>query len=249
MEKRFVVALVCLLGCGGGSPGDADAGVDASEVDAATDAGHDGGVCALASTCPVTWSACQARTCDETLGCGPVTPIREGFGCDDANANTYDDLCAAGTCAGTPLACSVDNGGCVTATCVGYDPAPPSCVCSGRYTVTGTQATDMTTGLTWEQVASAATFTQAGAVTRCSGLGSGWRVPTKEELAAIVVGIVGPRIDACAFPTTASALFWSSTAIAGMPGKFWGSDFASGGNLGGESGDDGSAAHFVRCVH
>lgn len=247
MQNRAAWVLIFVLGCGGGEGArqeDAGRTVDATAVDS----GHDGGVCVNEAPCPVTWTACQARSCDETLGCGLVTAIREGFDCDDGNASTYGDSCSSGTCIGTPLACTVNNGGCGSATCVGHDPAAPTCQCSGRYNVTASEATDATTGLTWERTASAGTYTQTTAATRCAGLGSGWRVPARYELQAIVTGIVGPRIDACAFPATVSAVFWSSTPVVGQAGVFWASDFGSGSTPGGETGDVGTVAHLVRCV-
>jgi hypothetical protein len=261
MEK-WAFVLVFVLGCGGETNRMADAGgfdagrdamtmvIDAGDAghDSGVDSGHDGGICVNANPCPVTWSECQTRTCSETLGCGPVANIREGFDCSDDNASTYGDECSSGACVGTPLACTVNNGGCGTATCIGNDPAPPTCQCSSRYNVTASEVMDTTTGLVWQRTASASTFTHANALTHCSGMGGGWRVPTKGELEGIVTGIVGPRIDACAFPGASSSIFWVSTAYPGMPGVYWAVNFASGSTPGGATGDTGTTPHLVRCV-
>jgi hypothetical protein len=258
MEKRWMV-LLFVLGCSGGTERLADdggydagdSGIDAGDAgdsghDSGADPRHDGGICVNTNACPVAWPECQARTCDETLGCGAVTNIREGFGCDDGNANTYGDECASGTCAGTTYACTVNNGGCGAATCIGNDPAPPTCQCSGRYNVTASEVVDTTTGLVWQRTASATLYTHANALTHCSGMGGGWRVPTSAELLGIHTGASGalPRIDGCAFPGTASVSFWTSSPDV-IATYYEVVDF---GGCCGAPGDVASALHPVRCV-
>jgi hypothetical protein len=44
-----------------------------------------------------------AEGCDPTLGCQPGTPDPDGTTCDDALQCTTGDVCASGTCVGTPL--------------------------------------------------------------------------------------------------------------------------------------------------
>ncbi|MGC4120303.1 MAG: M6 family metalloprotease domain-containing protein [Myxococcales bacterium] len=65
-----------------------------------------GGVClpSTRTTCPAPDSCHAAATCDSATGQCPATfPVRpEGSPCDDKNACTSNDGCAAGVCKGTP---------------------------------------------------------------------------------------------------------------------------------------------------
>lgn len=219
----------------------------------ATSACNAAGACVLATpTCTVTTPECQARSCDETSGCGSVTSIREGFSCNDNDANTYDDECSSGSCVGTPLACTVGNGGCVgTEVCVGHDPNPNTCECaSGRYQVTADTVLDTTTGRTWQRAQAPSTYTYTQAETYCSGLaiaGGGWRLPTGPELVAIHYGNISQApnfTDPCAFPGTAADYFRTSTAGT-VPDARRVVNF--GGCCGAPDGDDAMALR-VRCV-
>ena len=66
--------------------------------------------------------ACTTDTCDPALGC--QTAPSSGGPCDDANACTSNDTCAAGLCAGDTITCD-DANPCTTDLCV---PADGSCV-------------------------------------------------------------------------------------------------------------------------
>lgn len=124
--------------------------------------------------------------------------------------------------------------------------APP-----GQYTVAGGTVQDNKTGLTWQQVASAAGITWDQAQAHCASLtlnGSGWRVPSVKELMTLVdFGVVpgsGPTVDTTAFPNAPVDFYWSSTPVAGSPGSAWFVNFYYG------SADTHavSDAHVVRCV-
>ncbi len=255
MDKLATLGLVFLIACGDApdrGQGMSDAGmvgVDSGAFDAGTIPRVDAGAAQCvnaAALCPVAEPQCQTRTCDPVLGCGAPTSIREGFACDDGNANTYDDMCESGACVGAVYACSVSNGGCGAATCVGHDPAPPTCQCSGRYNVTASEATDTATGLVWQRVASASMRPHASAVTYCTNLGGSWRLPTSAELQTIFTGYATPvpRVDVCAFPSSPSGVFWGVEPM-GASGWFATLDFAG---CCGAVPDVGTTYHFVRCV-
>ena len=57
---------------------------------------------------------CTGDSCDATLGC--VQVALTGTPCDDEDACTLNDTCAAGTCAGTALVCGSPNP-CMVASC------------------------------------------------------------------------------------------------------------------------------------
>jgi len=101
---------------------------------------------------------------------------------------------------------------------------------AGRYdTLTTTTLRDSVTGLTWRRDVSATDLTQTAAVTYCTGLGGGWRLPTVFELASIVEeGRVSPSIDVSAFPGTPNASFWSNSSYAGAAGVGWAVGFFAG---------------------
>jgi hypothetical protein len=74
-----------------------------------------GSSCGAAGTCvstgvPVTCTPpaepeCQLAACADPGGCA-TTNIRQGMGCSDDNAGTYNDTCNNGACVGTPCECS-----------------------------------------------------------------------------------------------------------------------------------------------
>ena len=93
----------------------------------------------------------------------------------------------------------------------------------GRFSVSadGQEITDTTTRLVWKRCAEGQRFEGAactGKATRYSYAGArktasgGWRVPTREELAALVdrAAKKKPRIDAEAFPKTPATGFWAA---------------------------------------
>ncbi len=125
---------------------------------------------------------------------------------------------------------------------------------SGRYTIgTGAAAGtvyDTKTKLTWQRSVTSTTYTWANAKSACRGLslnGAAWRLPTIAELLSIVdfSRSSAPLIDATAFPSTPSVVFWSSTAVVGStPSAAWPVYF----NSGFSTGNDLSTANYVRCV-
>jgi hypothetical protein len=149
------------------------------------------------------------------------------------------------------------------ADCVSGDYCDTNSVCQpgvcGGFTIpnpVGTYAdnhdgtvTDNVTGLVWEQPISAISLAQAGAISYCTGMGTGWRLPTVLELASLVdltVAFPGPAINQVSFPGTPSALFWTSSPLAGgsPPNNAWYVDFSRGfANT-----SDTSRAFPVRCV-
>jgi hypothetical protein len=78
-------------------------------------------------------------------------------------------------------------------------------------------------------------FAQAGHDTtaRC-GFGSGWRFPTRKELAAIVVPgrTPGPMQQSPYFPRTVDELYWSSDTLLTDPGYAWGIMYGYNGSVG-----------------
>ena len=118
------------------------------------------------------------------------------------------------------------------------------------YTVNGDGTVkDNVTGLVWQQAASTALFTQAGALAYCAALSLGghtdWRAPTYVELVSIVdYGRPSPNIDPTAFPGALGEPFWSSTVYAVPTGSGWVVTF----NAGYVDIYDVSSSHYVRCV-
>ena len=95
-------------------------------------------------------------------------------------------------------------------------------------------ATDVVTGLMWQQLAPMGEFTQAQAAAYCAGLGLAgyhdWRLPQSIELVSIVdTGTYNPSIDSTVFPgTSAEGFYWSSTPYVGLPDNMWGVYFNNG---------------------
>jgi len=58
---------------------------------------------------------------------------------------------------------------------------------------------------------------------------SDWRVPNRNELAAIVESRChGPAINGAIFPDSPSTGFWTSSPLSGQPGPVWSVDFDDG---------------------
>ncbi len=121
----------------------------------------------------------------------------------------------------------------------------PAC----RYTYPASGAVyDTRTKLTWQQAVDANTYTQAEALSYCSGItlaSGGWRLPKVSELLTIVDATKSnPSIDATAFPSAPAETFWSSSPYVGSSGSAWGVYFAAG-----APGSYGTTnAYRVRCV-
>lgn len=102
--------------------------------------------------------------------------------------------------------------------------APPS-----RYVVDVATVRDTRSGLIWQRVLPASTYSQAGAQQYCSALNlggmSGWRAPSIKELQTLLdpreVG--PPSIDTTAFPSTLPGYYWSSTS-SNNAGQAWALD-------------------------
>lgn len=92
---------------------------------------------------------------------------------------------------------------------------------------------DNTTRLVWSlrsvaakwEVAGAPSFADSGhnATARC-GFASGWRLPTRSELANIVGPgrAAGPMLESIHFPRTVNEVYWSSDTFTTDPGYAWG---------------------------
>jgi hypothetical protein len=92
---------------------------------------------------------------------------------------------------------------------------------------------DRASGLVWEQVSDGFTLrSQADSATYCMYLtvgGSGWRLPTLDELLSLVDTRFTPTIDPSFFPETPNDSFWSSSSLAGDPVFGWVVDFGGDG--------------------
>lgn len=125
--------------------------------------------------------------------------------------------------------------------------APP-----GRYTTGQGTVVDTKTKLVWQQPCASSRMTWANAKSYCAGLGatlagSGWRLPTINELATLVdTSIAPPRaaIDPVFFPNAPKDDFWSSTLVAGTPSTIWVETFS----IGGAGQTMASMSYLVRCV-
>lgn len=109
-----------------------------------------------------------------------------------------------------------------------YSSSSQAAAPDGRYTVTGGNIVDTTTGLTWQQK-HVANVTQPDAVKYCSSQPGGWRLPTVKELftlydlAASATESETVFLDS-AFQSVsfADAFFWSATMSAADPlGAAW----------------------------
>jgi len=78
------------------------------------------GACAgTAKDCSDQGDACNIGVCVGTSGICEAQPANEGGTCDDGDACTINDVCAAGTCGGAPLDCSGLSDSCDVGVCVG----------------------------------------------------------------------------------------------------------------------------------
>ncbi|MFT7622601.1 MAG: hypothetical protein ACI9WU_001774 [Myxococcota bacterium] len=67
-------------------------------------------------TCPDSGDPCKVSACSPTTGECKTSPQPEDWPCNDADACTLNDACAAGVCTGDPMACTDDNP-CTTDAC------------------------------------------------------------------------------------------------------------------------------------
>ena len=110
------------------------------------------------------------------------------------------------------------------------------------YSADATEVTDAQSGLTWRRCTegktwSSSTSTCVGGLTvfthedalAHAKTQTGWRLPNVKELASLVdVSRANPAVDATAFPSTSSAVYWSSTPDVQGPSSAWSVDFALG---------------------
>lgn len=200
---------------------------------------------------------CSPGTCDRNTG---TCAAPDGTPCDDGDVcTTSSSTCQAGLCASAP---SSDR------SWAHWDlaaPPPPS-----RYTCPSDPCTttdgvvfDHMTRLMWQRGVPAGAYSWDNAKKYCDslngsdvssiacnsdkvpGYSSGWRLPTRIELASIVdYGSSNPAIDAAAFPATPGAGFWSSSSDANVQGYAWYVSFYDGSAYG-VAVDN---AYRVRCV-
>ena len=113
----------------------------------------------------------------------------------------------------------------------------------GRFTISadGQEVTDTTTKLTWRRCAEGMAWDGktckgnllkvkfAGAKAAVSGVGKGWRIPSREELVGLVdMTKKEPRIDPMAFPATPALPFWATKAGSDDNLNAWLVSFANG---------------------
>lgn len=114
-----------------------------------------------------------------------------------------------------------------------------------RYTVSGGVVSDTRTKLSWRQTPPAGTYSWLDGRNYCTGLGTGWRLPTFKELTTIVdFGKTAPAIDTTAFLGTHSAAYWSLTFLANNGARVWGVNFSNGD----VAVIDIATTNYVRCV-
>ncbi len=106
----------------------------------------------------------------------------------------------------------------------------------GHYTEANATVRDTRTGLIWQQTTTGGlTYTWDAANSLCSGLGSGWRLPTAKELLTLVdvqayrAEATTAMIDTAAFPATwVDVGWWSSTPLVTANSEAWALDFSDG---------------------
>lgn len=111
---------------------------------------------------------------------------------------------------------------CTTAADTTSSPASTAWACT-KDNVTNLIWSLNTMGRTSWNVASTGTYPDSGHNTanRC-GFSTGWRLPTRRELASIVhLGAINLTIDTNYFPSTMNSWYWSSDTFAIDPGEAW----------------------------
>ena len=101
------------------------------------------GFCLIAGHCYVDGNESpndSCRNCNATLNPNGWSDKDAGDSCNDGQDCTYDDVCTAGSCAGTTYSCPADSIACTTETCNGLGPYPFGCdypIQSGKCLIEG----------------------------------------------------------------------------------------------------------------
>jgi hypothetical protein len=118
----------------------------------------------------------------------------------------------------------------------------------GHFTWARGIVTDAATKLEWQRNATTSTYSWTDASKYCHGLsldGSGWRLPSINELHTLVDETrQSPSIDPAAFPATTPGSFWTSSRDAVLETNAWSVSFIYGFDATIAKGD----ALNVRCV-
>lgn len=168
----------------------------------------------------------------DSCACAVMTgePKPDGAACDDGASCTMVDTCLGGLC----------NPG-ADHTWAHWDLVTPGF--EVRYAASGEAMQDKLIHRVWQRTAPSKTFTWKDAMAYCACLNdpndascakvaghpSGWRLPTRIELASTVeVNLFAPAIDKLVFPDVGeSDAFWSSSPYA-AGGSAWMVSFANG---------------------
>lgn len=184
--------------------------------------------------CDATGSWAPNGPIGDICGCNAATgqSLPDGFACDDGSPCTMNDTCQGGLC----------NPG-ADHTWAHWDLAEGGL--DVRFVVSGEVVFDKLIRRVWQRAAPTGAFTWSDASAYCAclndpndgscakvaGYPSGWRLPTRIELAAIVdPQVLSPAIDEDAFPGVGAAdTFWTSSPYADGAGfSAWMVSFARG---------------------
>lgn len=129
--------------------------------------------------------------------------------------------------------------------CVRGGPSP-----AGSFTDNGDGTiTESTTGLIWEKVPGASTYTWINALAHCEGLSlagrTDWRLPDRQELKSLVdPSRSNPSIDPAFNGNCQPYAHWTSTSYYNVPNSAWVVGFGSGNALTHGAGN----SNYARCV-
>ena len=111
-----------------------------------------------------------------------------------------------------------------------------------RYEVGSTLVIDRDTQLVWTRNVDVTTYTQSGAAAQCAS--GAMRLPEIQELETLIdSSMASPAIDPTAFPSTPSAVFWSSSMFGPAAGMVI--DFTTGNIVNALPSD----TYVIRCVN